>query len=324
MGPRLLQVVYGARRRAGGATDRIARRMARLRRHPFTGLPSVTCDYFAVPDGRTLQLHAMLPGLSAGPEYRAELVLAGQRGAVTHPAVIRADRAGGYAVEALVPLGHGPGELPLATGTWAMAVRITAPDKPEQRYALRVAELVDPPGPTVADPPHPVSGHRYRPARDARGIAQLTVTGPPARAEVVRLTTDHLGARIRARLIGVDSTGAHPTVVFSPRGGGADVVVPIDLADGAFEVLVPLAELATGRPGREVVWEVWARPSTARMIRVGRYLHDLRNPQPVLSVSREILPLGGDDFVGYRPYYTATGNLAVACLRFTRFTGMPS
>lgn len=324
VGPRLLQVVYGARRRASGATDRITRRMARLRRHPFTGLPPVACDFFAVPDGRTLQVHAVLPDLPVGPEHRAELLFASQRGATTHPATIRRDAAGGLAVEAMAPLGHDPGELPLTSGTWTVAVRISAPGGPERRFALRIAEPVEPTGPTVATPPHPVSGHHYRPARSARGTAQLTVTGPPARAEVTRLATDHTGARIRARLVGVGSTGEHPTVVFSPRRGGADVVLPVHPVNGEFELLVPLTRLATGGPGEEIIWEVWVRPSTTRMIRVGRYLHDLRNPQPILSASREILPLGDDQFAGYRPYYTAAGNLAVACLRFTRFTGMPS
>lgn len=102
------------------------------------------------------------------------------------------------------------------------------------------------------------------------------------------------------------------------------MIVPISPVDDQFEFVVPLAELTPDQPGEEVIWEAWVRTSATRMVRLGRFLHDLRDPRTVLRVSRVILPLDDERFVAYRPYYTAAGNLAVACLRFTRFTGTHS
>lgn len=322
--PHLLQVVYGAKRRATVVTDRLVHRMNRLRRDPLTGLPQATCDFFRVLDGRTLQLHAVLPGLPRDRQYRAELRFVRQRSVRPVPAVIRQGQDGQFAVEAMVPLGHDPDEVPLTRGTWSMALHVTATGEPERQFSLRVAEPVDPAGPTVATPPHPVSGHHFRPGRGARGLAHLTVTAAQARAEVIRLETGPADARVRARLVGTKGSGV-PQVVFSARGGGSDVVVPVEpLAGGAFELVVPLAQLARDAAGEEVVWEAWVRISSTQMIRLGRYLHDLRNPRAVLSASRTVLAIDDQTLVAYRPYYTSAGNLAVACLRFARFTEVPS
>ncbi|MEE6263734.1 hypothetical protein [Plantactinospora sonchi] len=320
--PRLLQLASGARRRADQATDQLVRRISRLRYDPVVNLPRANGDFLGVLDGRTLQVHALLPA-GTDPAARAELLLVRGRHVRRCPATLRPRSDGRHSVEVLARLGDGPGELPLGKGTWSLAVAVADRDQPERRYGLRIAEPADRPGPTVAVPPHPVTGWTYWPGRGVKGVAQLTVTGPAAQAEVVAL--DHSGARarIRARLVGV-RRWEEPAVVFSPRRGGPDHVVPIAPVDGRFEVTVPVADLATGRPGDEVIWDVRVRVAPTRLIRIGRFLHDLREPRSVLLTSRVILPTDGDDFVGYRPYYTASGGLAVALLRFTRFTGMQS
>ncbi|ROT31093.1 hypothetical protein [Micromonospora sp. HM5-17] len=319
--PRLLQLASGARRRADQATDRIVRRIGQLRYDPVANLPRATGDFVGVLDGRTLQVHAVLPAGVERPD-QAELLLLRGRHVRRCPASVRTGPDGRPSVEALVRLGEEPGELPLSKGTWSLAVAVAGAGG-ERRYGVRIAELPERPGPTVEVPPHPVSGWTYWPGRGVKGVAQLTVTGPAAQAEVTALDHDGAQARIRARLVGVRRVDG-PALVFSPRGGGPDRVVPVDVVDGRFEAVVPVADLATGAPGDEVIWDVRVRVSPARLVRIGRFLHDLREPRAVLLTSRVILPIGGDDFVGYRPYYTASGGLAVALLRFTRFTGVQS
>lgn len=323
--PRLLQLASGARRRADQATDQLVRRISRLRYDPVVNLPRASGDFLGVLDGRTLQVHALLPA-GTDPAPRAELLLVRGRHVRRCPATLRPHPDGRLSVEVLARLGDGPGEIPLGKGTWSLAVAVVDRDQSERRYGLRIAEPADRPGPTVAVPPHPVTGWTYWPGRGVKGVAQLTVTGPAAQAEVVAL--DHSGAqaRIRARLVGVRRL-EEPAVVFSPRRGGTDHVVPIAPVDGRFEVTVPVADLVTAapdRPDEEIIWDVRVRVAPARLVRIGRFLHDLREPRSVLLTSRVILPLGGDDFASYRPYYTASGGLAVAVLRFTRFTGMQS
>ncbi|MFF0368958.1 hypothetical protein [Micromonospora sp. NPDC005087] len=319
--PRLLQAVHGARRRAGLVTDRLVERVIRLRHDPVAGLPPADCDFFAVLDGRTLHVHAVLPA-DTDPADRAEIFFVREGDTLRCPATVRRED-GRLAVEVVARLGDSADEIALGKGTWSVGLAVDAGAAGERRFSLTVDETPERDGPTVGNPPHPVSGWLYRPGRSGDGLAQLTVTGARARAEVVQLATGHAEARIRARFVGVRPQDA-PAVVFTPRGGGADVVVPIAPVDDGFEFVVPLADLAPDRPGEEVIWEAWVRTSATRVVRLGRFLHDLTDPRTVLRVSRAVLPLDGDQFVGYRPYYTAAGNLAVACLRFTRFTGTPS
>ncbi|MFG3696691.1 hypothetical protein ACGF5C_02015 [Micromonospora sp. NPDC047620] len=319
--PRLLQAMHGARRRAGLVTDRLVERVTRLRQDPVAGLPPAECGFFAVLDGRTLHVHAVLPD-GTDPADRAELLFVREGHTLRCPATVGRED-GRLAVEVVARLGDSADEVPLGKGTWSVGLAVAAGSGGERRFSLAVDETPDRDGPTVGNPPHPVSGWLYRPGRSGNGLAQLTVTGARARAEVVQLATGRTEARVRARFVGVRPQDA-PAVVLSPRGGGADVVVPVEAVDDHFEFVVPLGELVPDQPGEEIIWEAWVRTSATRMVRLGRFLHDLTDPRTVLRVSRASLPLDGDRFVGYRPYYTAAGNLAFACLRFTRFTGTPS
>ncbi|MFF5218921.1 hypothetical protein [Micromonospora sp. NPDC000442] len=310
---RLLQVVYGARRRAGVVADRLARRTTRLRREPVAELARATCDYFAVLDGRTLHVHAVLPTSAVDVGSVTLLFLQGHR-LVACPA--SAETAGDrVSVTARVTFGTAPDEISLNKGVWSLALAVSEAAG-ERRFALQTREPAEHEGPTLSNPPHPVSGWRYEPGCGNHGLAQLTILGARSRAEVTRLATGPTEARVHARLVGV-GTLQDPMIVFTPRSGGPDVVVPIDPIDGRFDFAVPLAELAAGPPGTEVIWEAWVRTSPTRMIRLGRFLHDLRDPRTVLRVSRTTVTIEDRRFVGYRPYYTKAGNLAVACLHFT-------
>ncbi|MEW2474315.1 hypothetical protein AB0875_11010 [Micromonospora gifhornensis] len=311
---RLLQVVYGARRRAGLVADRLARRTNQLRRDPVADLPEVDCDFFAVLDGRTLHLHALLPSAAVPAPSRATLIFLQDAQVVECPATVEAE-GDAFGVRVQAAFGTGNDDISLAKGVWSLALAVSG-EAGEQQFALRAGESPEHDGPTVPAPPHPISGWRYEPGLGPHGLAQLTVAGAKARAEVIQLATGRTEARIQARLLGVRSL-EDPVVVFTPRAGGADLVIPIDPVDGRFEFVVPLAELASGPPGTEVIWEAWVRTSPTRMIRLGRFLHDLRDPRTVLRVSRSTVVVGDRHFVGYRPYYTKAGNLAVACLHFT-------
>ncbi|MEV6816219.1 hypothetical protein [Micromonospora sp. NPDC051296] len=311
---RLLQVVYGARRRVGLVADRLTRRTNHLRRDPVAELPRAICEYFGVLDGRTLHLHALLPTAAGRAPKRATLLFIQGNRQVECPAT--SDSGGDtVSVTARAAFGDGAEEISLGKGIWSLALAVSD-EAGERRLALRTTEVEEHDGPTVAAPLHPVSGWRYEPGCGNHGLAQLTVVGPKARAEVIRLETARTEARIQARFIGVRSL-EDPAVVFTSRGGGSDLVVPIDPVDGRFEFVVPLADLASGPPGAEVIWEAWVRTSPARMIRLGRFLHDLRDPRTVLRVSRTAVTIDDRRFVGYRPYYTKAGNLAVACLHYT-------
>ncbi|MEU5550200.1 hypothetical protein ABZ738_10540 [Micromonospora sp. NPDC047793] len=313
---RLLQVVSGARRRAGQVADRLTQRANHLRRDPVADLPRAACGYLAVLDGRTLHLHALVPAVDIpAPERAALLFVQGERVAATCSATVGTE-GDVVSVTARVSFGNGNDEVLLDKGVWSLVLSLSD-EFGERRFGLSTGTSSEDDGPTVPSPPHPISGWRYEPTCCHQGLAQLNVAAAKARAEVTRLATGRTDAQIKARLVGVRAV-EHPAMVFSPRGGGSDVIVPIDPVDGRFEVTVPLADLVSGPPGVEVIWEAWVRTSPTRMIRLGRFLHDLRDPRSVFRVSRTTVAIGDHHFVGYRPYYTKAGNLAVACLHFTR------
>ncbi|MFB9851630.1 hypothetical protein ACFFMR_14695 [Micromonospora andamanensis] len=293
--------------------DRLTRRTTRLLREPVVDLPRATCDYFSVLDGRTLHVHALLPTSAVAVEQATLLFIQNSK-VVVCPASAETigDR---ISVTARAAFGTGPDEISLGKGIWSVVVAVPEATG-ERRFALQTTEPADHDGPTVQNPPHPVSGWRFEPGCGTQGLAHLTVKAAKARAEVLRLATGPTEARISGRLVGVGSL-QDPMIVFTPRGDGADVMVPIAPVNGQFEFTVPVAELAVGPPGAEVIWEAWVRTSPTRMVRLGRFLHDLRDPRTVLRVSRTTVTIEDRRFVGYRPYYTKAGNLAVACLHFT-------
>ena len=295
------------RRTAGAARRRVVRLVRRV-----TGAgvrrPEARCTFFAVLDGAALNLHAELP--PATPAGAAEVTFVKGDRELRAPA---RSVAGG--VEATVPLGDGPGEVPLTNGAWLVGLTVAG-----RRLALGAPDAPDGSGPTVASPLHPRSGRHYAAGAGPHDRCQLAVSGPKARAEVTRLVLGPTAAEIHGRLVGREAP-AGGTAVFVAREGGDTVEAPLAVDDGRFRLRVPVADLAGGPDGVERIWDVWLRPAGGSRLRLGRFLHDVRDPRAVFRVDRVTVALDGDRFAGVRPYYTPAGNLAVALLPFTRHGG---
>jgi len=293
------------RRTAGAARRRV---VGIVRRVAGVGRPDARCTFFAVLDGAALNLHAELPpGTPAG---NAEITFVKGDRELRAPA-----RSVPGGVEATLPLGGAPGEIPLTNGTWLVGVAVAG-----RRLALGMPEAPDGSGPTVASPPHPRSGRHYAAGPGPHDRCQLAVSGPKARAEVTRLVLGPTAAEIHGRLVGREAPDGG-AAVFVARDGGDTVEAPFAVDGGRFRVRAPVADLATGPDGIERIWDVWLRPTGGSRLRLGRFLHDVRDPRTVFRVDRVTVALDGGRFAGVRPYYTPAGNLAVALLPFTRHGG---
>lgn len=327
----MLRAVHGMGRRVHGAARLVRQSIVRALPEPTVGLPVLPCDFLGVLDGRTLNLHAWLPETTTGPPERVELIFFRRRSTVRVPLTPVRGADGRWEVESLVRLDPGVGPparttapgipgVSLAAGIWSVGLALHGENGDEQRYALRAPETPAERGPTLRTPPHPTSGRHYLPDPNSEGLSRIRVEEPRIRAEVTRLHIGPADAAVHGRLVGVRWIGS-PTVVFTARADDRAVEVPTEVSGEHFRAQVPLTSLATGPLGAEVFWDVWVRTPVSGAIRLGRFLHDLREPRQVFSAGRTTLALSGDDYVGYRPYYTAAGNLAISCIRFAKFTG---
>ncbi|RFU36644.1 hypothetical protein DZF91_36980 [Actinomadura logoneensis] len=282
-----------------------------------TSGPSAEVSYFAVLDGRTLNLHARLPEAVDGA---AELVFA-RAGRRLHAPV---DPVVAGELTATVPLGEAAGGVRLTRGGWRIGVRVRTATG-ERAFTLlggaRVLGAWD--GPTALTPPCPLSGMRFVPETSATGMSLLRVADPEPSAEIVGLDLTFARITVDFALVGT-SAAARAAVRFQARGkaGGSApahtvAATPVGRPGArgpVFRVTVPLRQMATGSgSGGERLWHLFAEPPGERPLRLGRRLHDVRDPRRALPVAQRMLAVSPAALVRVRPYYTGSGDLVLAC-----------
>ncbi|MBW8483164.1 hypothetical protein [Actinomadura parmotrematis] len=270
--------------------------------------PAVPAGYFAVLDGCTLNVQAELP---AGGADRAEVLFTRRGHELRAPAVV----GPGDQVSATVRLGGAAGGVPLGRGRWRVSLALSGPAGVRRVALLGGAMPAGRAGPTVDVPPCPVSGARYVPEASPSGLSSLHVTAPEPAAEVARLHLSLARAEIDVRLVG--AAAGTVRMAFQARGSGAVHTVttaPVQGPGGVvFRARVPLAAMARDSGPGERVWTAVADVPGHGRLRVGRRLHDVRDPRRTLRVAQRTLAAAPGLLLRVRPYYTGGGDLALAC-----------
>ncbi|WP_392872277.1 hypothetical protein [Streptomyces sp. LN499] len=266
--------------------------------------------YAAVLDGQTVNLHAQLPRSIALPEH-ATLVLQRGRRRCEGPARVYEERDGRLLMDAAILLGSEAGGLPVDDGRWKVVLS-TRSGRRSNRIPLL---LVEPPqpygGPTMPMAVSPVSGRRYRLGRTVTGNLRVVVSPARASAEVMKVDLSHTGLVVDFRVLGTRAT--EPWAEFTATGRKIERPL-IDLGDGVWRTIVPLDEMAPRRRATEH-WDVAFCSADTRTMRLGRRLHDVRNPLRVFAMNQASVAPQGHPPLLVHPRYTPAGNFRVSCSR---------
>lgn len=280
---------------------------------PLRGKRTARLHYAAILDGQTVNLHAELPP-SAGLPDRAEIVL--RRGRRRHLAAahVYEGPAGESLVDAAVLLGADVGGAPVGTGRWRLQLRLFSGRRSRTLSLLLLQPPVPYEGPTKPMAASPVTGERHRLGRSVRGSARVVSTAARPAVEVAKVHLTHAGVTVDFRVLGIDVE--EPWAEFVASGRRIEQPVS-DIATGdsrALRVEVPLEQM-TPRGARPEHWDLVLRDRSGRSMRLGRRLHDVRNPLRVFAMrSLAITPQGRPPLI-VQPRYTPAGNFRVTCTR---------
>ncbi|MER7727677.1 hypothetical protein [Streptomyces sp. NPDC096323] len=273
---------------------------------------SAVLHYAAVLDGQTVNLHARMPGWARPDEgARIELRRRGRRLATS--AKVYTDHDGGVAMDAAILLGSDVNGLPLTPGRWKIRLRLS---RGLRRRALPLL-LVDLPvpygGPTRPMEASASTGARYRLGRSVTGSARVTFSPSQPSAEVVRVRATHSDVEVAFRTVGGEPEAPWVEFVASGRRLEAEV----EQSDGGlWQVSVPL-HLMVPRRDRAEQWDLVLCSDNLRDMRLGRRLHDVRNPGRVFAFRQTaISPVGGNPML-VLPRYTPAGNFRIQCSPMT-------
>jgi hypothetical protein len=306
--------------RAGGPRRRLRTRAAALRERLMLGLfvplrrgRTAQLHYAAILDGQTVNLHAQLPPRAGLPD-RAEIVLRrGRRRHLTEARVYEGP-AGEALVDAAVLLGADVGGAPVDAGRWRLRLRLHSGRGSRTLSLLLLQPPVPYEGPTKPMAASPVTGERHRLGRSVRGSARVVSTAAQPAVEVAKVHLTHAGVTVDCRVLGIDVEEPWAEFVASGRRIEQPVVALATGGPGAFRVEVPL-ERMTPRGTRPEHWDLVLCDRTGRSMRLGRRLHDVRNPLRVFAMrSLAITPQGHPPMI-VQPRYTPAGNFRVTCTR---------
>ncbi|MEU6551088.1 hypothetical protein ABZ915_12535 [Streptomyces sp. NPDC046915] len=266
--------------------------------------------YAAVLDGQTVNLHAALPRSTRLPD-RADVVLC--RGRVRHLAEAHVYQGpdGELLMDAAILMGAELGGVPAGPGRWKLRLRTyTGPRK--RSVALL---LLEPPvpyeGPTRPMEASPVTGARHRVGRTVTGAARIVSSAPKPAVEVAKVHMSHAGVAVDFRVLGtrVDTPWAEFVAA------GRRIRQPVHpLGPDTYRTEVPLDGMEP-RSSRPEHWDVVLCQETGPPLRLGRRLHDVRNPRRVFAMrSMAMTPAGRTPMI-VQPRYTPAGNLRVTCTR---------
>ncbi|MGV9287507.1 hypothetical protein [Streptomyces sp. NPDC003719] len=302
---RPLRAVRRRLRRAGTRVRSVLLRRVFL---PWREDRAAVLRYAAVLDGQTVNLHAGMPRW-VRPDENARIELRRRGSRHTADARVYTDHDGTVVMDAAVLLGQEVGGLALRSGRWKLRLRVK---KGFRRRALSLL-LLDMPkpygGPTRPMDASTVTGARYRLGRTVTGSARVTFTPSPPSAEVVRVRTSHSGVEIVFRVVGSEPEAPRAEFVASGRRLEAEVGA---LEDGLWQVSAPL-HLMVPRRDRPEQWDVVLCSDNLRAMRLGRRLHDVRNPKRVFAVRETAVTPAGRDPMLVLPRYTPAGNFRIQC-----------
>ncbi|MFJ1588885.1 hypothetical protein ACIOD0_01345 [Kitasatospora albolonga] len=264
--------------------------------------------YAAVLDGHTVNLHAELPGALPPPD-RAELVLKRGRQRYESPARVYEGPDGGLLMDAVLLLGAEVGGAPVTAGRGQLRLRLTTGRRTRQLPLLLVDLPAPYKGPTKPMTASGVTGQRHRIGRSATGNARVVTADARPGAEVVKVHITHAGITVDFRVLG--------TRVDDPRAeflaSGRRLRQPVTVGgDGVIRVEVPLEEMAPRR-ARPEHWDVVVCGASGAGLRLGRRLHDVRNPLRVFAMRATVIAPPGRRPLLVQPRYTPAGNLRVTC-----------
>ncbi|MFF9454044.1 hypothetical protein [Streptomyces flaveolus] len=302
---RPLRAVRRRLRRAGTRVRLVVLRRVFL---PWREERAAVLRYAAVLDGQTVNLHARMPNWVPADEHaRLELRRRGRRH--TADARVYHDHDGTVVMDAAVLLGQEVGGLALRSGRWKIRLRVK---KGLRRRALSLL-LLDMPkpygGPTRPMDASVVTGARYRLGRTVTGSARVTCSPAPPSAEVVRVQMSHSGVEIVFRVVGGEPEA--PWAEFVASGSRLEAEVG-ELDDGLWHVSAPL-HLMVPRRGRPEQWDVVLCSDNLHDMRLGRRLHDVRNPKRVFAMRETAVTPAGRTPMLVLPRYTPAGNFRIQC-----------
>ncbi|CAL9615071.1 hypothetical protein [Streptomyces griseomycini] len=303
----------GAGRPRRGLRPRAAALRNRLMQRFFLPLRrgrAARLHYAAILDGQTVNLHAQLPPSVRLPE-RAEVVLRRGRRRFATEARVYEGPADEVLVDAVVLLGADVGGAPVGQGRWRLRLRLHSGRRSRTLPLLLFQPPVPYEGPTKPMTASPVTGERHRIGRSFRGSARVISTGARPSAEVAKVHLTHAGVTVDFRLLG--TRAEEPWAEFVASGRRIEQPVT-PLAADTYRVEVPLDQMPP-RGSRPDHWDVVLCDPTGLSLRLGRRLHDVRNPLRVFAMrSLAITPSGRPPMI-VQPRYTPAGNLRVTCTR---------
>lgn len=301
----------GIRRR--GLRGRVVALRLWLMLHLFVPMKrkrSAQLRYAAVLDGQTVNLHAVLPPGVPMPE-RATVML--RRGRRRHHAQAHVYRGpvDEVLVDAAVLMGAEVGGIPIGTGKWKLRLRIHAGRRSRSVALLLLEPPVPYEGPTKPMTTSRITGVRYRVGRTVTGTARIVSSDPVPAVEVSKVHMSHAGVTVDFRVLGTEVE--HPWTEFV--AAGRQVRQPAQpLGPGLFRTEVPLDRMGP-RSSRPEHWDVVLCQEAGPPLRLGRRLHDVRNPRRVFAMrSMAMTPVGRTPLI-VQPRYTPAGNLRVTCTR---------
>ncbi|SCD74505.1 hypothetical protein GA0115239_107117 [Streptomyces sp. BpilaLS-43] len=264
--------------------------------------------YAAVLDGQTVNLHAELPRSVRLPDH-AELVLTRGRRHHESPARVYEGGDGTLLMDAAVLLGAEVGGAPVDPGRWQVRLRLRTGSR-TRRIPLLLVELPTPyEGPTKPMTASGVTGRRHRIGRSVTGNMRVVTAVAKPGAEVVKVHITHAGISVDFRLLGIRIDEPEAEFIASGRRLRQPVTV---LADGTARVEVPLEGMAPRR-SRPEHWDVAVTGASGRAFRLGRRLHDVRNPLRVFAMRATAIAPRGQRPLLVQPRYTPAGNLRITC-----------
>ncbi|MGW2839285.1 hypothetical protein ACWCWD_15970 [Streptomyces sp. NPDC001493] len=303
------------RTRMRAVRDRLKARAAVLRSWlilrvflPRRSKRAARLKYAAVLDGQTVNLHAELPRSVRSPDS-AELVLKRGRRQYASPARVYAGDGGALLMDAAVLLGAEMGGAPVTVGRWQVALRLRT-GRRTRRVPLLLVDLPTPyEGPTKPMAASGVTGQRHRLGRSVTGNLRVVTAEAKPGAEVVKVHITHAGISVDFRVLGVRIDELRGEFLASGRRLRQTVTV---LPDGITRVEVPLADMTPLR-SRPEHWDVVVCGASGRRLRLGRRLHDVRNPLRVFAMRATAIAPRGRRPMLVQPRYTAAGNLRITC-----------
>ncbi|MDK0522880.1 hypothetical protein [Streptomyces sp. ML-6] len=269
--------------------------------------------YAAVLDGQTVNLHARMPHwVRPDEDARIELRRRGRRLATA--ARVYTDHDGSVAMDAAILLGQDVNGLPLTPGRWKIRLRLSRGLRRRTLPLLLVDLPVPYGGPTRPMEASAATGARYRLGRSVTGNARVTFSPSQPSVEVVRVHVTHSQAEVAFRVVGGEEPEA-PRVEFVASGRRLKAEAA-RLDEGLWQVSAPL-HLMAPRRDRAEQWDLVLCSDNLRDMRLGRRLHDVRNPGRVFAVRQTtVTPVGGSPML-VLPRYTPAGNFRIQCSPMT-------